>query len=75
MLTSLLTLFVVGLVALVLVGVVLSVIGAIFGLAFGLAGFLLFKVAPVLLVGYVVVRLLAPKRKRLSEADQRWLES
>lgn len=75
MLTSLLTLFVVGLVALVLVGVVLSVIGAIFGLAFGLAGFLLFKVAPVLLVGYVVVRLLAPKRKRLSEADRRWLES
>ncbi len=75
MLTSLLTLFVVGLVALVLVGVVLSVIGAIFGLAFGLAGFLLFKVAPVLLVGYVVVRLLAPKRKRLSEADRRWLGS
>ncbi len=75
MLTSLLTLFVVGLVALVVVGVALSVIGAIFGLAFGLAGFLLFKVAPVLLVGYVVVRLLAPKRKQLSEADRRWLES
>lgn len=75
MLTSLLTLFVVGLVALVAVGVVLSVIGAVLGIAFGLAGFLLFKVAPVLLVGYVVMRFLSPKQKRLSAEDRRWLES
>ena len=75
MLTSLLTLFVVGLVALVAVGIVLSIIGAVLGIAFGLAGFLLFKVAPVVLVGYVVMRFLTPKQKRLSAEDRRWLES
>ena len=32
------------------------------------------KVAPVVLIGYVLVRLLSPKRKRISEADRRWLE-
>ena len=75
MLTSLLTFFVVGLVAIIGLGIILSIIGAIFGLAFGLAGFLLFKVAPVVLVGYMVMRFLAPKRKQLSESDRRWLES
>lgn len=75
MLTSLLTLFVVGLVALVAVGVVLALIGAVLGIAFGLAGFLLFKVAPVVLVGYIVMRFLTPKQKRLSAEDRRWLES
>lgn len=75
MLTSLLTFLVVGLVAIIGLGIILSIIGAIFGLAFGVAGFLLFKVAPVVLVGYVVMRFLAPKSKQLSEADRRWLES
>lgn len=75
MLTSLLTLLVVGLVALVAVGVVLALIGAVLGIAFGLAGFLLFKVAPVVLVGYIVMRFLTPKQKRLSAEDRRWLES
>jgi uncharacterized membrane protein len=75
MLTSLLTFLVVGLVAIIGLGIILSIIGAIFGLAFGVAGFLLFKVAPVVLVGYMVMRFLAPKRKQLSEADRRWLES
>lgn len=69
--SSLLTFLLVGLVALVVVGVALSVIGA----ALGLAAFLLFKVAPILLIGYIVVRLLKPKRKQLSEADRKWLES
>ena len=75
MLTSLLTLFVVGLLALVAVGVVLALIGAVLGIAFGLAGFLLFQVAPIVLVGYVVMRFLTPKHKRLSVEDRRWLES
>ena len=65
----------VGFVAVLVAGVVLSVVGAIFGIALGLAGFLLFKVAPVVLIGYLVVRLLSPKRRRLSEADRKWLES
>ncbi|MBW3552102.1 MAG: hypothetical protein KY466_01260 [Gemmatimonadetes bacterium] len=75
MIASLLTLFVVGLIALVVISIVLSIIGAIFGLFFGLVGFLLFKVAPVLLLGYVIMRFLAPRRSRLSAADRRWLES
>ena len=75
MLTSLLTFFAVGLIAIIALGVVLSIIGAIFGLAFGVAGFLLFKVAPIVLVGYLVMRFVAPKRRELSAEDRRWLES
>lgn len=67
MISTLLTLFVVGIVALM----VLSVVGAVLGLAVGL----LFKILPVLLVGYVVVRLLAPRQKQLSAEDRKWLES
>ena len=75
MLTSLLTFLVVGLVALIALGVVLSLMGAVLGIVFGLGGFLLFKLAPVVLIGYLVVRFLTPRQKRLSEADRRWLES
>jgi uncharacterized membrane protein len=71
MLSTLLTLFIVGLIAIVVIGVALSLVGALVGLAFTL----LFKVAPILLIGYVVLRLLAPKRKRLSAEDRKWLES
>lgn len=67
MISTLLTLFIVGIVALA----VLSVVGAVLGIAVGL----LFKVLPILLVGYVVVRLLAPREKRLSAEDRKWLES
>lgn len=75
MIASLLTFLVVGLIALVVISMVLALIGAVFGLFFGLAGFLLFKVAPVVLLGYVIVRFLAPRRSRLSAADRKWLES
>lgn len=71
MISSLLTMLIVGFVALVAIGVVLSIVGAMVGLAFTL----LFKVAPILLVGYVVIRLLTPKKKQLSAADREWLES
>lgn len=67
MISTLLTLFVIGIVALL----VLSVVGAVLGLAVGL----LFKVLPVLIVGYVVVRLLAPRQRKLSAEDRKWLES
>ncbi|MGH7447431.1 MAG: hypothetical protein ACREK1_08165 [Longimicrobiales bacterium] len=67
MISTLLTLFILGIVALM----VLSIIGAVLGLAVGL----LFKLLPILLVGYVVVRLLAPKQKKLSAEDRKWLES
>lgn len=75
MLSSLLTFFVMGLIALVAIVVGLAVVGAIFGLAFSLIGFLLFKVAPLILVGYLLVRFLTPRSRRLSAADREWLES
>ena len=75
MISTLLTLLAVGLVTLLVAGVVLAVAGTVFSIGFGLAGFLLFKVAPIALVGYVVLRLLAPrKRDELSEADRKWLD-
>ncbi len=75
MFSALLTFFVLGLFALVSMVVVLALVGAAFGLALSLAGFLLFKVVPVILVGYLLVRFLAPRQKRLSAADREWLES
>ncbi len=75
MIGSLLTFFAVGLVTLIVAGIVLSILGTVLSLGFGLAAFLLFKVAPVLLVGWVVLKVI-DKRKggRLSSADRRWLE-
>lgn len=77
MIGSLLTFFAVGLVTLVAVGIVLSIVGAVFSIALGLAGFLLFKVAPVLLIGWLVLMLLdrwSGGGDRLSAADRRWLD-
>lgn len=76
MLGSLLTFFAVGLVTLVVAGIVLGLIGTVFSLTFGLATFLLFKIAPILLVGWVVVKLVQKSRGggALSDADRRWLE-
>ena len=71
MFTTLLTLFIVGVVALILLGVALAVVGAFVGLAFTL----LVKVVPILLVGYVALRLIAPKRRQLSAADEEWLRT
>lgn len=75
MLSSLLTFFIVGLIVLVGIVVVLALVGAVFGLAIGLAQFLLFTVAPVALIGYVVLRFLAPRNRRLTRTDREWLES
>ena len=75
MISSILTYLIIGLIAVVGISIGLAVLGTIFGLALGLAKFLLFTVGPILLVGYVVVRLLAPRSKRLSKAERDWLES
>ncbi len=74
---TLLTFFAVGFITLVVLGVVLSVVGTVFSLAFGLGGFLLFKVAPIILVGWVVLKLLDRRNSRtaLSDGDREWLES
>jgi hypothetical protein len=75
MIGTLLTFFAVGLITLVVAGVVLSVVGAVFSLGLALAGFLLFKVAPILLIGWVVMKVIDKKRGgSLSAADRRWLE-
>jgi uncharacterized membrane protein len=71
MISTLLTFFIVGFFVLIAFGIALSLIGAMVGLAFTL----LFKVAPVLLLGYIVLRIFAPKQKRLSAEDRKWLES
>lgn len=76
MIGSLLTFFAVGLVTILVAGVVLSVVGVVFSLTLGLASFLLFKVAPILLVGWIVVKVLEKRRgtDSLSAADRRWLD-
>lgn len=76
MIGTLLTFFAVGLVTLLVAGVVLSVIGVVFSLTIGLATFLLFKVAPILLIGWIVVKVIEKSRgdRTLSSADRRWLE-
>lgn len=75
MLGSLLTFFAVGLLTLIVAGVVLAVVGSVIGLVGSLAAFLLFKVAPLMLVGWVVVKILDRRSSdRISAADRRWLE-
>lgn len=76
MIGPLLTFFAVGLVTLLVAGIVLSIVGMIFSITIGLAAFLLFRVAPILLVGWIVVKVIQKVRGRgeLSEADRRWLE-
>ena len=76
MLGSLLTFFLVALVTLIVSGIVLSVIGMVFGMAIGVASFLLFKVAPFLLVGWLVVKVIEKTKGggKLSDADRKWLD-
>ncbi|CAN5254699.1 hypothetical protein BH20GEM2_BH20GEM2_15750 [soil metagenome] len=76
MLSALLTLLGIGIVGVIVVIVAMAVLGAIFGLAAGLFG-LLFKLLPLLLVGWVVLKLLERRGKsnrRISAEDQRWLD-
>lgn len=77
MLSALLTLFVFGIVGIVVISVAMALLGVFFSLAFGLAGLLLFKVAPLLLLGWVVVKAIdmTRGRKSISKSDQRWLDS
>ena len=76
MIGTLLTFFAVGLVTLIVAGIDLSMLGAVFSLTFGLVSFLLFKVAPVLLVGWVVMKVVEKVRgsDSLSSSDRKWLE-
>ena len=73
---ALLTLLAMLLMGVIAIGMVFAVLGVVLSLTFGLVGFLLFKVAPILLVGWVVVKMLRRSgcRRRISAADQRWLD-
>jgi len=77
MLSALLTLFVFGIVGLVVISLLMALIGIFFSITFGIVGFLLFKVAPILLIGWLVLKLVdrSRSRRRISAADQRWLDS
>ena len=76
MIGTLLTFLAVGLATLIVAGIVLSVLGTVLSIGFGLAGFLLFKVAPILLVGWVVLKVIDRRSGggSLSASDRRWLE-
>ncbi|HSJ24772.1 MAG TPA: hypothetical protein VK929_08905 [Longimicrobiales bacterium] len=71
MISSLLTLFVVGIVAIFVIGIALSLLGALVSLSL----VLLFKVLPILIIGYLVLRFLVPKKQNLSDEDKEWLEN
>jgi hypothetical protein len=76
MIASLLTFLIVGFIALIALSVMLTIVGLFFSLALGLAGFLLFKVAPILLIGWLIVKLVQRSRGRseLSASDRKWLD-
>ena len=65
---TLLYLFVIGLITVAVLGLVLAVLGLVFNIVTGLAGFLLFKVLPILLIGWLVVRFLAPRRRTADDS-------
>jgi len=70
MISSILTFIVIGFLAIVVLGVAMSVIGGVIGLI----SLLLFKVAPLVLIGYFAVKLLRPRQKQISDEDRKWLE-
>jgi hypothetical protein len=76
MIGTLLTFFAVGLVTLIVAGIALAIVGTVFSITIGLTSFLLFKVAPILLVGWIVVKVIEKSRGSgaLSDGDRRWLE-
>jgi positive regulator of sigma E activity len=79
MFAALLSLFLFGLVGIIVISIVMALIGIVFSVTLGIVGFLLFKVAPLLFVGWLVLKFLDRNRgqrhRPISAADQRWLDS
>lgn len=81
MLSALIGIIVVGIVAFVALTVLLALIGVVFGVAFGLLGLVLtlaFKVLPIVVVGWLVVKLVQRAerpRSRISASDRAWLDT
>lgn len=75
MIGSLLTFFAVGLATIVVAGIVLAIVGTVIGIVGSLVSILLFKVAPIMLVGWVILKVLDRRSKgSLSAADRKWLD-
>ena len=76
MIGTVLTFLAMGILSIVAVWIVLSVVGAVLGLTISIAGFLLFKVAPVLLLGWLVLKVFDKVRsgRTLTSSDRKWLE-
>jgi hypothetical protein len=77
MIGTLITLLVAGLIGIVAISVILAILGVVLSVTFGLVGILLFKVLPILIVGWLVLKVIdrGRGRRRISAADQRWLDS
>jgi hypothetical protein len=76
MLGALLTLLVLGVLSIVVIGVIFALIGMVISVTFGIVGFLLFKVAPVLLIGWIIAKVVGRARSRpaIGRSDQKWLD-
>jgi membrane protein implicated in regulation of membrane protease activity len=78
MLTALLTLLAIAVAGMVLFALVFGAIALVFGVVFAALA-LAFKVVPLLLLGWLVVKLVRraerPKAQQLTPADRAWLDS
>lgn len=78
MVTALVSLVVAGVIALVVFAVLMALLGLVLGTVFGLLA-LAVKLVPILLVGWIVVKLVrAGERRsggRLSASDRQWLDA
>jgi membrane protein implicated in regulation of membrane protease activity len=77
---ALLTLLLLGTAGILVFGLVMTLIGVALSVAFSLAAVLLLKLAPLLLLGWIVVKLVERRRRTrnpylISEADRRWLDA
>ena len=81
MISALVGLLAAGIVGLVVLVVLFAVLGLVLGVV-GMAVMLVFKVLPLLLIGWIVVKLVQsgerrslPRGPRLSASDRAWLDS
>jgi hypothetical protein len=82
MLSALVGLVVIAIVGFVVLTVLLAIFGMVFGLAFGLLGLaiaLAVKILPIVLVGWLVVKLIQRgergSRSAIPASDRKWLDS
>lgn len=76
MMTALFMMLALGIAALVFFGVILATFGVVFTVLFSAAAFLVFKVAPLLLLGWIAFKIFDRVRspERIAAADRRWLD-